>query len=88
LDNGGIRYVPHAAPPPLFFQFAKYERFFDESDMITYAEAASEPKTIAWYDAGHELNGVETLMDRSSWLHKTIRLPMILDERKETHDTQ
>ena len=84
----GIRYVPHVAPTPLFFQFAKYERFFDESSMVRYAEAASEPKTIAWYDAGHELNGVETTMDRSSWLHKTIGLPIILEKGKEIHDTE
>jgi len=84
----GIRYVPHAAPTPLFFQFAKYERYFDESDMVSYAEAASQPKTIAWYDAGHELNGVETLMDRASWLQNTLGLPIIMDKGKEIYDAK
>jgi len=38
-----INYVPHAAPSPLLFQFARLERYFNEAAMERYAQAAGEP---------------------------------------------
>jgi hypothetical protein len=63
-----IRYVPFAAPTPLLFQFARHERFVTEAAMKRYAEAASEPKLVLWYDTGHELNDLRALADRTAWL--------------------
>lgn len=67
-----INYVPHAAPTPLLFQFARFERYFKEASMRRYAEAASKPKQVLWYDTGHELNDLQPLIDRANWLHKYI----------------
>lgn len=67
-----IRYVPHAAPTPLFFQFGRYERYFDETSMRRYFEAASEPKEVRWYGTGHELNDPRALADRAEWLRARI----------------
>ena len=67
-----IRYVPYAAPTPLLFQFAHFERYFNEASMQKYARAASEPKLVKWYDTGHELNDVKALTDRAQWLQKQI----------------
>jgi len=67
-----INYVPHAAPTPLLFQFARFERYFNEAAMRRYAQAASEPKRVLWYDTGHELNGLGPLVDRANWLQKYI----------------
>lgn len=67
-----IHYIPHAAPVPLLFQFARYEQYFKESAMQRYFKAASEPKTVRWYHAGHDLNGLDTLSDRAEWLRKHI----------------
>lgn len=67
-----IRYVPYAAPTPLLFQFARFERFFDEASMRKYAHAASEPKLVKWYDTGHEVNDVQALVDRAEWLRMHI----------------
>jgi pimeloyl-ACP methyl ester carboxylesterase len=69
-----IRYVPHAAPIPLFFQFARHERAFGEAAMKRYYEAASQPKSIAWYDTGHELNELRALADRAAWLELRLGL--------------
>ena len=69
-----INYVPHAAPTPLLFQFARLERYFNEAAMERYAKAASEPKLVLWYDTGHELNDIRPLVDRANWLRKHIRL--------------
>lgn len=67
-----IRYVPYSAPTPLLFQFARYERYFDQESMLRYAQAASEPKTVKWYNTGHELNDIQALIDRAEWLQKQI----------------
>jgi dienelactone hydrolase len=67
-----INYVPHAAPTPLLFQFARHERYFNEASMQRYAQAASEPKLVKWYDTSHELNDIQTLLDRAKWLEKQI----------------
>jgi hypothetical protein len=67
-----INYVPHAAPTPLLFQFARFERYFSEAAMRRYAQAASEPKLVLWYDTGHELNDLRPLIDRATWLQRHI----------------
>jgi dienelactone hydrolase len=67
-----IHYVGHAAPSSLFFQFARHDRFVTEKQAIEYEGAASQPKSIKWYDTGHELNDVEALRDRAEWLRKEI----------------
>ena len=67
-----IRYVPYATPTPLFFQFARLERAFGVAAMERYFAAASEPKSVMWYDTGHELNDIKALLDRADWLQKQI----------------
>jgi cephalosporin-C deacetylase-like acetyl esterase len=70
----GIRYVPHAAPVALYFQFARFDRYFDDQSMNAYFAAASEPKRISWYPAGHDLNDPAAWADRARWLEKHIGL--------------
>jgi len=67
-----INYVAHAAPTPLLFQFARFERYFNEASMRRYAATASEPKQVLWYDTGHELNDLEPLIDRAKCLQRYI----------------
>src|SRR5260370_249200 len=69
-----IRYVPHAAPLPLFFQFARYERTFTEAAMKRYFDAASDPKTVRWYATGHDLNDLRVVADRAAWLERELGL--------------
>jgi dienelactone hydrolase len=80
----GIRYVPFAAPTSLLFQFARHERYFGEASMKRYAEAASQPKDVLWYDTGHDLNDPRAIADRAAWLAPKLDLaPMgpILEKR-------
>ena len=67
-----INFVPHAAPTPLLFQFARFEQYFNEAAMLRYARAGSEPKLVLWYDTGHGLNDVRPLIDRANWLQRHI----------------
>ncbi|MEZ5354136.1 MAG: hypothetical protein R2762_15980 [Bryobacteraceae bacterium] len=73
--TAAIEYVPHAAPTPLLFQFARLETSFSTPAMERFAAAASHPKTVLWYDTGHELNDPRALGDRARWLarHLTLR---------------
>jgi len=73
----GIRWVPYAAPTPLLFQFARFERFDTEAAMTRYFDAASKPKAVRWYDTGHDLNDVQALIDRSDFLEKNTGTPSI-----------
>ena len=73
-----INYVPYASPTPLLFQFARYERYFNEAAMQRYARAASEPKIVEWYDTGHDLNDVQALIDRAKWLQTQIGIKPVI----------
>jgi len=73
----GIRYVPFAAPVPLLFQFAQYEPSFSKESMQSYFDAASQPKAIHWYPAGHELNDVNALIDRANWIADQLKVPAL-----------
>jgi len=79
-----INFVPHAAPTPLLFQFARFERYFNETAMRRYADAASEPKLVLWYDTGHGLNDLRPLIDRANWLQKYIRMEPIAPILRKT----
>ena len=67
-----INFVAHAAPTPLLFQFARFEQYFNEAAMKQYANAASEPKRVLWYDTGHGLNDIRPLIDRANWLTRYV----------------
>ena len=69
-----IGYVPYARPTPLFFQFAAKEREISLPAMKRYYDAASEPKSIKWYDTGHELNDPQALIDRAEWLRQRMKM--------------
>lgn len=62
-----VRYVNHAAPAALLFQFANQDSFIPKDVASQFFAAASEPKTIKWYDTLHQLND-EARNDRDQWL--------------------
>lgn len=68
-----INYIGHVAPSALFLQFGKKDRYPSEEMQMPYAKAASNPKLVKTYDAGHELND-EARHDRAEWLRKQIKL--------------
>jgi dienelactone hydrolase len=72
-----IRYIGYAAPIPILFQFARFEQYEREQHMKEYFEAASQPKSQLWYDAGHDLNSLDVLVDRAKWLRQQIGIPSI-----------
>ncbi len=62
-----IGHVAKLAPAPLLFQFGTDDPHVPVERGQAFYDAASEPKRIAWYDCGHELNEQAT-RDRETWL--------------------
>jgi len=68
------RFLGRAAPAALLLQFARYDRFVTEEQSNRYAKSASEPKTVRWYDCGHEFNDAQSATDRQDWLARELGL--------------
>ena len=66
-------YISHAAPAALLFQFAKNDEWITVQAAEEYYQAASEPKSILWYDTTHELNA-QAQLDRVNWLKMQLGL--------------
>lgn len=66
-DIDPVRFVRNAAPASIMFQTGNKEEYFDHRRMQALADAASEPKAVRWYDAGHALNE-QARQDRDDWL--------------------
>jgi len=73
-DVNAINYVRYAQPTPLLLQFANFEQYFDRVSMERYAAAATEPKTVLFYDSAHDLNDPQASKDRFDWLAKRLAL--------------
>jgi len=71
-DVNAINYVRYAQPTPLLLQFANFEQYFDRASTDRYAAAATEPKTVLYYDSAHDLNDPQAFKDRLDWLAKRL----------------
>jgi dienelactone hydrolase len=68
------RWIGQAAPAALLLQFARYDRFVPEEQANRYANAASAPKLVRWYECGHEFNDAQSTADREDWLAQQLSL--------------
>ena len=77
------RFVGHASPSILFFQFAQHDRYITPKLAKEYWDAASQPKIQKWYFCSHEFNDPAALIDRDEFLRRQLRLkpvaPLILE---------
>jgi uncharacterized protein len=69
--NPGL-YVGKAAPSRLFFQDGLHDEVAPRRSLVALYQAASEPKRIRWYDAGHTLNA-RAVDDQLAWLESELR---------------
>lgn len=70
-----IYYVGHSAPAALLFQSGRKDTLVPQADARRFQDAGSEPKTVLWYDAGHELTP-EAECDAAAWLAEVIALSL------------
>jgi hypothetical protein len=66
-----IHYVGCASPAALLFLNGTMDTSSTPADALRYQEAASEPKTIRWYQAGYALN-TAACYDQVEWLAEMI----------------
>ncbi len=71
-----IHFVHQAAPAALLFQNGVQDELVSPSDAIRFQTAGSEPKTVIWYEAGHNLVP-GAFRDAAVWLQEYIGSPLI-----------
>jgi dienelactone hydrolase len=62
-----LHFIGRAAPAALLFQNGLYDTFVPPHDALRFYAAASEPKRMMWYDAGHNLPW-SFVRDAADWL--------------------
>lgn len=68
-----IRFIAHASPTPLLLQNGRLDALVPVADAQALHQAAPQPSTILWYEAGHGLNP-QAAADRLDWLRQEIGL--------------
>ena len=66
-------FVGHSAPAAVFLQYGRRDRPIPEKVARRDSARFSEPKRVAFYDAGHELNA-EARRERVEWLAQRLSL--------------
>jgi dienelactone hydrolase len=69
-----VHHVGKAPPAAVFFQFARVDRFISQQAAQRYHDAARAPRSIKWYEGGHEFADPAALVDRLAWLEKRLGL--------------
>jgi len=62
-------FIGHAAPAKLLLQFGERDQIFSREQSQAFADAASDPKLVRWYDTDHAFESEEAKRDRVEWLH-------------------
>ena len=72
-----LQFVGRAAPAALLYQNGLYDQAVSPSDALRYQAAGSEPKTMLWYEGGHEISGWDSAWaDRARWLQGYLGQPL------------
>ena len=66
-----LTYVGKAAPAELYFQAGRTDSVVPRAAIVALYRAASEPKQLKWYRAGHELNA-QAYRDQLAWLEREL----------------
>jgi uncharacterized protein len=69
----GIRFIGLAAPTPLLLQNGQSDNLVLPADAQLLHDTAPQPKTLLWYNAGHNLTQ-QAVIDRHNWLVQQIGL--------------
>lgn len=66
-------HVARLSPAPVLFQFGADDFHVPRERAQAFYDSAAEPKTLAWYEAGHGLNE-QAKEDRLAWLSKQLEI--------------
>lgn len=73
-DTDGLTYIGRASPSKLFFQVGRRDRVVPKEALETLIRAGSEPKRVAWYQAGHSLAVPKAQRDQLDWLTEVLEI--------------
>jgi predicted esterase len=68
-----VNYLGKAKGVPLLLQFATHDEYVAKEKAELFANSASAPKEVRWYDTGHEMN-TNAAADRVAWLETNLKL--------------
>ena len=68
-----IAHITNLSPAPVLFQFGMDDPHVPNERAEEFFNAASQPKEIKWYGAGHGLNETATV-DRKNWLKEKLNM--------------
>jgi predicted esterase len=68
-----VLYVGYAAPTRLFIQAGEHDELIPHPDLVSTIRAASKPKKVRWYNAGHALTRA-AFDDSAAWLARELRV--------------
>jgi dienelactone hydrolase len=71
-DLDAVHYVGHASAAAILFQYGQFDLSVYPSEGRAYFRAASEPKTILWYEADHDSLEWKSQADRLQWLSEQL----------------
>lgn len=69
-----ITHIREAAPAEVLFQFARNDFYIARMTAREFTETASEPKSIEFYEAEHDLRHPDAVSDRVAFLSRTLGL--------------
>jgi len=72
-----VHYVGSLASIPLLFQSAHLDPGVTDAQAQTLFDAASEPKTLKWYDTAHDVVDIAAISDRARFLAAHVGLKRI-----------
>lgn len=70
-------YVGRAPAIPKLFQAAWYDPGVPHKDAQDFFDASTGPKTLKWYDTGHDVDDIAAMADRARFLGNALRLRSI-----------
>jgi hypothetical protein len=73
--------VNEAVPAAFLFQFSNKDKYIPRDAAEQFFQAASEPKTIKWYDTDHQLGIDAVTRDRVGWLTAQLNLAPLVASR-------
>lgn len=68
-----MNYVGKAQSVPILFQFATHDEYIAKDKADLFANAASAPKELRWYETSHAMSP-QASADRLEWLEARLRL--------------
>jgi pimeloyl-ACP methyl ester carboxylesterase/precorrin-6B methylase 2 len=80
-----IRFTSFWLGAPILFQFGRFDQFVPRAAAERLANSISRPQKVVFYDAGHSVNALRAMVDRSDFLARCIHSGQIQEQVAKVH---